>query len=100
VERTDTHISFREQTVRLVDPFRVMGAAKDAASYVILKTPWAEQNKTYAVAVDAVIGLYFSPVGTPVAAPAAMPLAAYVRECWDSENGDPIYFMDWPKMLL
>jgi chemotaxis signal transduction protein len=99
VERTETHISFREQTVRLVDPFRLLGEKKDAASYVILQTPWADENKTYAVAVDAVIGLSFTPVGKSVAAPADMPLSAYVREYWDSESGEPICFMDWPKMV-
>jgi chemotaxis signal transduction protein len=100
VKRTENHISFREQTVRLADPFLMMGEAKDAASYIILKTPWAEQNKTYGVAIDSIIGLYFSPVGKPVDAPTHMPLAAYVRECWDSENGEPIYFMDWTKIAL
>jgi hypothetical protein len=99
VERTETHIGFREQSVRLVDPFRLMGVTKENTSYVILQTPWAQQNKTYAVAVDAIIGLYFSPVGKPAAAPpGGMPLGAYVRECWDCEDGEPVYFMDWPGM--
>ena len=29
---------------------------------------------------------------------ADMPLAKYVRECWENENGNPFYFMDWIKM--
>ena len=68
------------------------------AKYVILRTPWAEESAEYAVAVDDFVTLFYSPIGTPVPAPADMPLYKYVRECWENENGDPFYFMDWIKM--
>lgn len=43
--------------------------------------------------------LSFSPIGKPVEPSADMPLAKYVRECWENENGEPFYFMDWTKMI-
>ena len=66
--------------------------------YIILRTPWAEESAEYAVAVDDFVTLFYSPIGSPVPAPTDMPLAEYVRECWENENGDPFYFMDWVKM--
>ena len=66
--------------------------------YIILRTPWAEECKEYAVVVDDFSCLFYSPIGTPVDPPANMPLTKYVRECWENENGDPFYFMDWVKM--
>jgi hypothetical protein len=67
--------------------------------HVILRTPWAEDSKEYAVAVDSIGYIFYSPIGTPVAPPIDMPLAQYVRECWENENGEPFYFMDWTKMV-
>lgn len=78
---------------------RSFGKEKKASSYVILHTPWAAQNKTYAVAADEIEGIYANPIGTPVAPPAQMPLAEYVRECWENENGEPYYFMNWEGMV-
>ena len=70
----------------------------DKAKHIILRAPWAEESKEYAVAVDDFVCLFYSPIGTPITPPADMPLAKYVRECWENENGDPFFFMDWVKM--
>jgi len=51
----------------------------------------------YAISVDSCDDILYSPVGTPVPPPADMPLSEYVRECWENENGEPFYFMDWVK---
>lgn len=95
---TDTHLNLRGMEIPLIDGYSLLGTPKEEPVFVILQTPWAEQNKTYAVLAD-VECLFFSPIGKLVDAPADMPLAKYVRECWESENSTPFYFMDWPKMI-
>ena len=96
-ERTDSRIKLRGMEFPLIDAFAMLGKTQAEPAYVILYTPWAEQNKTYAVAAD-VSCLFFSPTGAPAAAPADAPLAGYAREFWESENDMPFLFMDWPKM--
>jgi len=64
-------------------------------SYVILRTPWAGKDCSYAVAVDEINCLFYSAIGKAVDAPAEIPFAKYVRECWENENGEPFYFIDW-----
>lgn len=98
VESSDTHLKLRGMELSLIDGYRLLNKEKGISSTIILQTPWAEQNKTYAVAGN-VICLFFSPIGKPVSPPSNLPLAEYVRECWENENGDPFFFMDWPKML-
>jgi hypothetical protein len=83
----------------VVNPAKKMGKTIEQPIYVILRTTWAAQAKTYAIAADGVEGIISTPLGTPVAPPADMPLAGYVRECWENENGEPFYFMDWAGMV-
>lgn len=96
---TETHLTLRGMEIPLIDAYKLLGKPKneDEIVFVLLQTPWAEQNKTYAVAAE-VSCLFFCPIGKPIAAPSDMPLARYVREYWESENDQPFYFMDWPKM--
>lgn len=96
-ERGDSSITIRNMELPLVDVYRMLGEKQETLTHVIMWTPWAEQNKTYAVTAD-VSFIFFSPIGKPVDVPADMPLAKYVRECWENENGEPFYFMDWTKM--
>ncbi len=97
-ECTETHLKLRGMEIPLIDGYKLLGKSKEESTFVILHTPWAEQNKTYAVTAN-VMGIFYSPIGKPVDAPADMPLAKYVRECWESENDEPFYFMNWAKML-
>ena len=101
VERTDTCIKVRGTEIPLVDGFQMLGKPQDILNYVILRTPWAEQDKIYAVASEdfSVNTIFYSPIGRPMNAPYDMPLAAYVRECWEAEDGSPFYFMNWQKMV-
>ena len=84
--------------IPLVDGYKMLGKTKEVQTYVIMWTPWAKQNKIYAVAAD-VLCLFFSPIGKLIDTPPDMPLAGYVRECWENEHGQPFYFMDWTKMV-
>ncbi len=95
---TQTHLKLRGMEIPLIDGYKLLGKQKEESAFVILNTPWAEQNKTYAVTAN-VNEIVFCPIGKPVEAPSDMPLAKYVRECWESENDEPFYFMDWRKML-
>ncbi len=97
-ECTETHIKLRGMEIPLIDGHKLIGKPKGESAFIILQTPWAEQNKTYAVAAN-VMCIFCSPIGKPVDAPTDMPLAKYVREYWESENSEPFYFMDWPKMI-
>jgi hypothetical protein len=95
---TDTHKNVRGQMLLRVEPHKRLGQSQATAIFAILRTPWANLNKTYAVSVNGVISIDYSPIGTPVPPPADMPLTEFVRECWENENGEPFYFMDWPKL--
>ena len=96
-ERKNGNIVLRSMELPLIDGYKLMGKTKSETAYVIVQTPWAEQNKLYAVAAD-ISGIHFLPIGKPIDVPSEMPLAKYVRECWENENGEPFYFMDWTKM--
>ena len=98
MERKDNVINLRSMELPLIDCYTMTGKTQETPIYVILQTPWAEQNKTYAVTAE-VKCIHLCPVGRHMDAPADMPLAKYVRECWENENGEPFYFMDWPKMV-
>ena len=98
LERTDTHVKVRGMDVPLIDCYKALEKTQDEQVFVILHTPWAEQNKVYAVAAD-VLGLFFSPTCIPANIPSGIPLAEYVREYWESENDLPFIFMDWTKMV-
>jgi hypothetical protein len=99
VENLDSHTHIRGMKLPFINGFKMLGKTQEnPTTYVVLYTPWAEQNKTYAVAAN-VLHLFYSPIGTPTHAPADMPLAEYVRECWESENDKPFLFMDWPNMV-
>ena len=99
VECTDGFIKLRKKEYSVINGSKILGRALREPTYIILQSPWSEQDKTYAVAVDSISGIFSSPIGTPISIPADMPLAKYVRECRENENGDPFYFMDWPKMI-
>ena len=98
-ERVGNSIKLRGQEIALVDMFEKLGKTQDKKTYVSLHTPWAEQNKTYAVAAN-VIHLFYSPIGTSVKTPVDIPLHEYVRECWEAEGDIPFLFMDWPRMAV
>jgi len=97
ISPTATHINLRGMEIPFIDGRKLLGKTQDISTYVVLNTPWAEQNKTYAVAAN-VIHLFYSPIGIPVDVAADVPLAEYVRECWESEGDVPFLFMDWPNM--
>jgi len=97
-ERANKCIKLRGQEISLIDTFEELGKKQEKLTYIILNTPWAEQNKTYAVAAT-VIRPFYSPIGTPVKAPVNIPLAKYVREYWEGESDTAFLFMDWPNML-
>lgn len=97
-DHTETHLKLRGMEIPLIDGCKLLDRPKTESAFVILQTPWAEFNKTYAVTAD-VLCIICCPIGKAVDAPANMPLAKYVRECWESENDEPFYFMDWIKML-
>ena len=98
VERKDGNIILRGVEIPVVSTQELLNIETDIPTYIILRTPWAEERNLFAVAVDSIGCLFYSPIGTPVAPPTDMPLADYVRECWENEKGDPFYFMDWIKM--
>lgn len=97
--REDGKIQLRGMELPFIDLYRLLGKERESRTHVILRTPWAEKNHTFAVTADAAL-VFFSPTGKPAAVPEGMPLAGYVRECWENESGEPFYFMDWPRMLL
>jgi len=99
VENLGSHANIRGMKLPLIDGFKMLDKTQEnPTTYVVLYTPWAEQNKTYAVAAN-VLHLFYSPIGTPVNAPTNTPLVEYVREYWESENDMPFLFMDWPNMV-
>jgi hypothetical protein len=91
-------LDVRGMRLPLIDCFKMLDKTQEVPINVIINTPWAGQNKTYAVAAD-VKCIHLTPVGRHIDAPRDMPLAKYVRECWENENGEPFYFMDWTKMV-
>jgi len=98
VESKENKIILRGVELPVINTQRLLNTESDKPIYFILRAPWTEESKDYAVAVDSFGCLFYSPIGTPVAPPADMPLFKYVRECWENENGEPFYFMDWTKM--
>ena len=83
----------------VVDCFKMLEKTQETPIYVILQTPWTEQNKTYAVTAE-VKGIHLSAIGRHMETPADMPLVKHVREFIEkNDNGEPFYFMDWPKMI-
>ena len=98
VKENDNKITLRGNEFPVINLPKYLKKESGNIKYIILHTPWAEEKKDYAVAVDDFVCLFYSPIGTPILPPADMPLAKYVRECWENENGNPFYFMDWIKM--
>ena len=94
----ESSIGLRGTEYPLIDLYQRLGKERESRTHVIVRTPWAEENRSCAVAAD-VSFIFFSPIGRPAEVPSDMPLAGYVRECWENENGEPFYFMDWPRML-
>ena len=94
----DGKVMLRSMELPLIDGYKMMGVTKAETIYVIIQTPWAEQNKMYAIAAET-FDIFQLPIGKPINAPSEMPFAKYVRECWENEYGDPFYFMDWTKMV-
>jgi hypothetical protein len=100
MEHKDSILNLRGMELPLVDVYKMIGKEQETPAYVILHTPWAEQNKTYAVTTDIDVScIHRSLIGKPLSAPRDMPLAEFVRDCWENENGEPFYFMDWTKMV-
>ncbi|MCL1843180.1 MAG: hypothetical protein FWF79_05155 [Defluviitaleaceae bacterium] len=100
-EHLDTCYNLRGREIPLIDAYKMLGipcGKRTTYTYVILNTPWATQNKLYAVAAE-VICIFYSTIGTAKVAPDNTPLAEYIREYWESENDMPFLFMDWPKMI-
>ena len=97
-ERAGNRLKIRGMELPLIDSLSMLGKPNEASCYVVLHTPWAKQNKTYAVTAN-VSCLFFSPIGKPISAPPGAPLAGYIREYWESENDIPFLFMDLPKMV-
>lgn len=97
MERLMGSIHARGRVLPLADGGKLLGRQEEAKTYVITYTPWAGQNSCYAVAAR-VSCIFVSPIGHPTHVPEDMPLAKFVRECWENENGEPFYFMDWAKM--
>jgi len=97
-EHADGRIKLRGKELPVISCAKLLGTPLENPTYVIMRTPWAEQDIAYAVASDGSDGIFACPIGMPVNVPADMPLAKYVRECWENENGEPFYFMDWIKM--
>jgi hypothetical protein len=95
---SDKHLKLRGMDIPLVDGFALLGKTQAEPTHAIVQTPWAEQNRTYAVSAD-VAGIIQVPIGIPKAIPADIPLAEYVREYWEGENDMPFLFMDWPRMV-
>jgi hypothetical protein len=94
-----SHNKLRGMDIPFIDGFAMQSKEQQSpTTYVLLQTPWAEQNKTYAVAAN-VIHLFYSPIGIPTTVPEDIPLAEYTREYWESENDMPFIFMDWAKMI-
>ena len=95
LDESDIHA--RNRILPLADGYKLLDKPQEAKTYVIVDTPWdtpwAEQNNRYAVAA-LVSCIFLSPIGNPVNIPGDMPLAKYIRECWENENGEPFYFMD------
>ncbi len=94
MSRKGDAINLRGMELPLVNCYKILGETREPSTYVIIKTPWAEQNKTYAAAAE-VKGIHLTPIGKHADAPDNMPLAKYVRECWENENGELFYFIDW-----
>lgn len=78
------------------------GAAQDDTEtvYMIVRTPWAARDTSYAVAVDKTeaSGMFACPVGRPAPLPREDGAAGVVRECWETEEGPAIRFVDWPAL--
>ncbi|MDR2598812.1 MAG: hypothetical protein LBC73_00875 [Oscillospiraceae bacterium] len=97
LERKGNHINLRGIEYPVIDCYKMLGKSQSIPTYVITKTPWAEQNKKYAIVADA-LGLFYSPTCLSATAPADTPLVEYIREYWESENDIPYIFMDWAKL--
>jgi len=95
---SNNKVIIRSNEIPVVNLLKYLKKESNNQQYIILRAPWADESKEYAVAVDDFVCLFYSPIGTPVPPPVDMPLVKYVRECWENENGNPFYFMDWVKM--
>jgi len=98
VDQKDGVVHLRGMALPLVDCYQMTKKTQAVPVYVIVQTPWAEQNKTYAVAAE-VKDIHLSPVGRSMEVLGGMLLGEFVRECWESESGEVFYFMDWPRMV-
>ena len=98
VENESNTITHRRGELPAINVPKYLNKTSEEPVYILIQTPWAEKKNEYAVAIDSFGCLFYSPIGAPVPPPADMPLAEYVRECWENENGEPFYFMDWVKM--
>jgi hypothetical protein len=98
IESKDNKIILRGTELPVINTRSFLSIESEKPIYIILRAPWAEESRDYAVAVDPFECLFYSPIGTPVAPPAEMPLSKYICEFWENENDEPLYFMDWTKM--
>ena len=92
-----THLSVRGTEIPLIDMYKTMGKTQEMPSYVVLNTPWAAQNKLYAVAAE-VSCIFECSIGLASGVPDNLPFGEFVREYWESENDMPFLFMDWVEL--
>lgn len=92
------HMKWRKKELPVIDTSKLLCKSCGDPSYIFIKTPWAPLDQTYAVVVDTIYGAASFPFCAPVPPPADNPLSPFVRECWENENGPPVFFMDWAKM--
>ena len=98
LEETNGYINLRGKEIPVLDMFKILDKSLENRTFIILRTPWADKNHEFAVIVDSCSGLFYCPIGTPIKPPVDNLISRYVRECWENENGEPFYFMDWNKL--
>jgi hypothetical protein len=83
----DGVLKLRNLELPFIDGYKIMGKQADNPVYIIIRTPWAEQDKMYAVAADDEnnIDLFYSAVGKPVEVFGDMPFKGL---CYDTLKVD------------
>ena len=94
----DGYINLRNRKLPVINGNNIIGKTLENPIYIVLQTSWADEKTEYAIATEKIDFLFHSPIGTPISPPNDMPLSKFVRECWDNENGEPFYFVDWKKL--
>ena len=98
LEEAGEYINVRGRKLPIINGNKFLGKSISNPTYIILQTLWEDKKTEYVIAADSCNGLFHSPIGTPILPPEDMPFSKFVRECWENENGEPFYFIDWEKM--